>query len=153
MGKPPKPYAVGYGRTIVFEGPGWYEGDRLPGVCKGWPRVHELRLPNARQARVEQEKITDYLLSATSPRGQIKAGFFSRFGFHLDGWRELAEALRVHGGAHEVTRVVETAYGLRYYVDGSIETPDGRNPQVRTVWQFDIGRDYPRLITAHPRRR
>ena len=50
-------------------------------------------------------------------------------------------------------RVVETPYGPRYHVEGAIETPDGRNPRVRTVWQIDLGSNYPRFITAHPRRR
>ena len=49
--------------------------------------------------------------------------------------------------------MVETPYGPRYHVDGAIERPDGRNPWVRTVWQIDLGRNYPRLITRRPRRR
>ena len=44
----------------------------------------------------------------------------------------------------------ETAFGPRYHVDGIIETPDGRNPKIKTVWQVDIGSNSPRLITAHP---
>ena len=60
--------------------------------------------------------------------------------------------MRRHAAAHEVTRVLETDYGPRYHVDGELETPDGRNPLVRTVWQVDLGGDYPRFITAHPQR-
>ena len=112
----------------------------------------QLWLPNAHLARVDQEKITDYLLSSVNPRGRAKAGFFLSFGFSVARWEELGEALRRHAASHEVARVVETAYGLRYHVDGEIETPDGRNPLVRTVWQIDLGRDYPRFITAHPYR-
>ena len=55
--------------------------------------------------------------------------------------------------SHEVAHVVETPYGPRYHVDGELETPDGRNPWVRTVWQIDLGSDYPRFLTAHPHRR
>ena len=111
-----------------------------------------MRLPNTEQAQVERQKITDYLLSTTNPSGRDKALFFLRFGFSAEFWEVFAGALRVHGGAHEVARTVETLHGPRYYVDGTIETPDGRNPRVRTVWQVDIGTDYPRLITAHPHR-
>ena len=45
---------------------------------------------------------------------------------------------------------VDSAYGTRYAVDGPLETPDGRNPLVRTVWIVDKGSARPRLITAHP---
>lgn len=112
-----------------------------------------MRLPNAESARVEREKITDYLLSTTNQRGRNKAVFFLSFGFSIDESQDFAEALRLQGTGHEVVRVVENPHGPRYHVDGRLETPDGRNPQVRTVWQVDVGSDYPRLITAYPIRR
>ena len=112
-----------------------------------------MNLPNAQNAQVDSEKITDYLLSTTNPRGRNKAVFFLSFGFSTEHWQGFAEALRLQGMTHEVVKVAETVYGQRYHVDGTLETPDGRNPQVRTVWQMDVGSDYPRLITAYPVRR
>ena len=109
-----------------------------------------MKLPNSHQARVEREKLTNYLLSNTNIRGRSKAEFFARFGFTAGNWREFAESLRSQGAAHEVVKIVETDYGPRYNVDGTIETPDGRNPQIRTVWQIDVGTEFPRLITARP---
>ena len=43
-------------------------------------------------------------------------------------------------------------YGKRYRVDGTIESPDNRQPRpkVRTVWILEAGTEAPRLITAHP---
>lgn len=112
-----------------------------------------MRLPYGENARVEPEKIADYLLSTTSPRGRNKAVFFLSFGFSTEHWQGFAEALRLQGTTHDVVRVSETGHGPRYHVDGALETPDGRNPQVRTVWQMDVGSDIPRLITAYPLRR
>ena len=111
-----------------------------------------MRLPNAYLAMVEREKITEYLLSSNSTDSQHKADFFSRFGFNSGHWHDFARALVNQGAEHEVVRLVETVYGLRYHVDGIIETPDGRNPRVRTVWQVDVRSDFPRLITAYPSR-
>ena len=111
-----------------------------------------LRLPKAHLTRIDQEKITDYLLSSANPRGRAKAGFFLSFGFSAARWEELAEALRRHAASHAVARVLETACGPRYHVDGEIETPDGRNPLVRTVWQIDLGSNVPRFLTAYPYR-
>ena len=109
-----------------------------------------MRLPNADRAFVEQEKIANYLLSNSSPRGKGKANFFVRFGFSATKWQAFVNALKLQGANNEVVEVTETVYGLRYEVNGIIETPHGRNPRIKTVWQFDTGTDYPRLITALP---
>ena len=109
-----------------------------------------MRLPNAPLARVDEEKITQYLLQPNHPTGRTKARFFSQFGFRAEQWWVFAAALRSHGARHEVVRVVDTDYGMRYSVDGTIETPDGRSPGVRTVWQVDWEDGGPRLVTAYP---
>ncbi len=109
-----------------------------------------MKLPNAEQAVVEREKITDYLLNPTHRYGASKAAFFGDFGFRLDDWEQLADALREHGQTQEVTKTKQTPFGPRYEVDGELTAPDGRTPRIRTVWQFDNGQTAPRLITAHP---
>lgn len=109
-----------------------------------------MRLPNAQRARVDREKIADYLLAASHPHGQSKAEFFFKFGFRIAQWQNLADALRIHGASHQVIRIIETNYGTKYIIDGLLETPDGRNPYVRTIWQIDKESDYPRFVTAYP---
>ena len=86
-----------------------------------------MRLPNAHRAVVERQKITEYLLATVNPPDPSKLDFFLRFGFSPDNWQIFAEALRLHGAAHDVVRIDETVYGLRYHIHGIIETPDGRN--------------------------
>src|SRR5687768_6916163 len=110
-----------------------------------------MKLPYAAKARVERKKIVEYLLSSTHPDGNSKAGFFSRFGFRVDEWEVLARALRKHGRENVVSVSVESAHGARHSVDGPLATPDGRNPQLRTVWILAKGSRAPRLITAHPK--
>ena len=112
-----------------------------------------MKLPNLQAAVVAPEKIRGYLLSFTNPRNQYKSGFFTRFGFDEDNLQEFIDALIRHAANNEVVDIVDTQYGPRYHVDGPIETPDGRNPRIRTVWQVDGGTDYPRFITAFPSRR
>ena len=112
-----------------------------------------MKLPNGHRALVEREKITGYLLSTVDSTDPSKPDFFLRFGFSADNWQAFAEALILQGASHEVVRIDETIYGLRYHVHGIIETPDGRNPWIKTVWQVAAGTDFPRLITAHPLRR
>jgi hypothetical protein len=109
-----------------------------------------MKLPNPEHLRVDREKILDYLLSPSHPDGRAKAEFFRRFGFRRDQWEMLAEALRTHGATHLISKTVESPHGTRYSVDGEIESPDKRNPRIRSVWMVEAGSSTPRLITAHP---
>jgi hypothetical protein len=109
-----------------------------------------LKLPNHQAAVVPAAKVTDYLLSHTHPDGRGKAKFFESFGFSADDWQTLAEALQRHGTAHEVTKIEPTPFGIRYVIEGMLETPDERVPLVRTVWFVDQEGDSPRFITAYP---
>lgn len=109
-----------------------------------------MKLPNRELTKVEREKITDYLLNPAHRYGASKARFFTGFGFRADAWETLVTALREHAQQHEVARTKDTPFGPRYEVEGTIPTPDGRAPRIRTVWQLDDGEIAPRLITAYP---
>ena len=109
-----------------------------------------MKLPNADKLIVEREKIVDYLLNPAHRFGASKARFFAEFGFRLEEWERLAEALREHGRTQEVASTRETGFGPRYAVEGELSTPGGRRPRVRTVWQWDEGTVAPRLISAYP---
>ena len=61
-----------------------------------------------------------------------------------------ADALRAHGGTHDVASVVESRFGKRYIVEGKLVSPDGRNPLIRTVWIVEKPQAAPRLVTAYP---
>ncbi len=109
-----------------------------------------MNVPNADQAIVTASKATDYLLSLESEYGRPKAGFFLRFGFTPEQWERFAEALIQHGRQNHVTGTLETEFGVKYVVEGPLVTPDGRRPEVITVWQIDNEDDAPRLVTAYP---
>lgn len=115
-----------------------------------WQTAAQMKLPNATALIVEREKILDYLLNPVHRYGAAKAKFFTALGFQPDAWEILAEALRAHGRKNEVIRTYQTGFGPRFIVEGELNTPAGRRPRVRTVWQFDYGAIAPRLITAYP---
>ena len=102
-----------------------------------------MKLPNSGKAWIEEPKLTGYLLDPEHEKG--KAGFFQTHGF---GRLTLEEALLQHAQSAEVVSHRETTYGLRFVLEGPLEAPDGRRPNVRSVWQVEDGR--PRFITAHP---
>ena len=109
-----------------------------------------MKLPNHKKAIVPSEKIVDYLLSFTHKDGRAKAEFFTRFGFTTESWEVFAAALKAHLIENDVLKIETSPFGMRYIVEGELETPDGRNPKVRVVWFIEIDSDSPRLVTAFP---
>jgi hypothetical protein len=120
----------------------------IAGHGRGWSSG--VKLPNAEHAIVAPEKIIAYLLDPANPQNQGKAAFFSAFGFTVASWAVLAAALRAQAMRDDVDGMREDAFGVRYTITGTLETPDGRNPNVRTVWQIDTGATAPRFISAYP---
>jgi len=108
------------------------------------------KLPNSSKVVIPTAKIIDYLLSLSHSSGRSKAIFFTHFGFKLDEWEILAEALRRHAAEHEVSKAERTPFGLRYVIEGAFVTPDNRNPLVRSVWFIDNDSDETRFVTAYP---
>jgi hypothetical protein len=109
-----------------------------------------MRLPNARLALVAREKIADYLLNAAHPDNGGKAEFFTSLGFRREEWEVLARACRGLAIAAEVMERLESSHGMKYLLEGAIETPSGKVARVRTTWIVDRGRSCPRLVTAYP---
>lgn len=72
------------------------------------------------------------------------------FGFTVEHWEILAEALLAHAATHEIAKIESSPFGLRYVIEGIISTPDGRMPHVRAVWFMENGEDRARFVTACP---
>lgn len=110
-------------------------------------------LPDAARAVVARRKVVHYLLSETHPDGRGKARFFNAHGFSAAEWERLAAAFRDHAVGHPVVERMETAFGVRYVVEGALAAPDGLAPGVRVVWFVQSGRQLPELVTAYPLKR
>ena len=82
-----------------------------------------MKLPNAEAASIPKEKIVDYLLSSFHKDGKGKADFFKRFGFTVELWHILAEALVKQALENEVMKKENTPFGTRYVVEGDLERP------------------------------
>ena len=108
-----------------------------------------LKLPQKDSLVVDQAKITDYLLNQGHKEGGPKAKYFHNRGFTLLGWEEMAAALRQHGRTQPITETSSTPFGKKFTVQCQIQTPDGKNPCILTVW-IQEGDKAPRLVTAHP---
>ncbi len=108
------------------------------------------KLPHIDAAFIPAKKIVNYLLSDAHEAGRDKANFFKHFGFTSEAWEILARALRQHAAQHEITKIEPSPFGSRYVIEGSLQTPSGRVPQVRVVRFIDTGEIVPRFVTAYP---
>lgn len=98
-----------------------------------------------------RRKIVNYLLDLSSENGKSKARFFLAFGFTIEAWELMAQALKQHASDNEVIKVEERPpFGVHYVIEGVLQTPDSRNPSVRVIWIIDDGDDTPRLLSAYP---
>jgi hypothetical protein len=86
-----------------------------------------MKVPNAHSALVRREKITEYLLKASHPDNKGKAQFFASLGFDAVGWDIFAQALRKHARVADVVNHLETVHGIKYVLNGFIETPSARH--------------------------
>jgi hypothetical protein len=111
-----------------------------------------MRLPGAARVVVSEPKVREYLLSRTHPSGRHKAAWLIAHGFTPDDWKVLEEALRLHAATHEVASDEESPFGRRYVLEGSLVTPDGRNPLARSVWFVETGAEVSQFITVYPLR-
>lgn len=109
-----------------------------------------MRLPNAEFAVVERAKITEYLLNLKHPDNGGKAAFFEALEFSRSNSDTLANALRKLAIISDVTESMATVHGKKYIVDGKLENPAAKEAWVRSIWIFDAGTDFPRLVTAYP---
>jgi hypothetical protein len=109
-----------------------------------------MHLPNASAAIVDLQKIRDYLLNEAHPDNGGKARFFMAAGFGQAVPEALAAALREFAQNVSVASSVSSPHGIKYILEGPIQTPSGRMPMIRTVWIMDRGSAAPRLVTAYP---
>lgn len=106
--------------------------------------MSERKLPGADRAFVEEAKLA-YLLK----EGE-KGGFFLRVGFSTRDPVALRRALLAHVCDRPMVNAIRNPFGIKYVVEGSMATPDRRDPVVRSVWIVEKGSERPRLVTAYP---
>jgi hypothetical protein len=103
------------------------------------------------ECRVDESKIVDYLLNLNHPDGAAKAKFFLGGGFSRDNPSALADALKYHYKNNEPKEKYPDRFGgMRFVFEAPMRVPDGRKPNVISVWTIDDGEIVPRLITAYP---
>src|SRR6266508_2723626 len=108
-----------------------------------------MKLPYAERAVVEIEKLRDYCLSTTHPRGKHKAMVFSSvLGITADEAEFLREQVLSAMVHNEATPTEQDKYGQRYIMDFEMENK-GRKAVIRTSWIIRTSEDFPRLTSCY----
>lgn len=50
----------------------------------------------------------------------------------------------------DIQEAVSSMHGVKYVIDGLLQTPDGETVKVRTIWIIDKGQTRPRFVTTYP---
>ena len=109
-----------------------------------------MQLPNRLQAYIPSPKLHAYLLSETHAVGKAKATFFRAMGFDETNVQALEDGLLTLAHSSPVQEVVPSPHGVKYIVEGLLETSSGASPRIRTVWILETGETNPRFVTAYP---
>jgi len=108
-----------------------------------------MKIPNAERAIVEVEKLRDYCLSESHPRGKHKARVFaSVLGITADDADELRSAMMTAVRVTEATPGEHDEYGQRYIVDFSMNH-QGNEAIIRSAWIIRHGENTPRLTSCY----
>ena len=108
-----------------------------------------MKMPNCTLAKIPIEKISEYLLSASHPRGFAKAKWFNTLGYNLEKPNELVESI-MSLACMDIEASVQTDYGTKYVIVGKITGPNGRTAEVKSVWMLIVDETAPKLVTAYP---
>lgn len=108
-----------------------------------------MKLPNRKNALVEKRKLTHYLLSLTDEDGKPKAEYFRKVGFNEANLKDFEHALLAVASNNEVKTVEKSKFGVKYVVEGLMDSPMGKKFMVRIIWSIDKGEKNPRLVTAY----
>ena len=110
----------------------------------------ENRLPDCEKARIEDNKLFNYLLNPNHPDGKSKAQFYKLIGYSPDKGEQLRADLLRLACMGLVTDELPNRIGRKYVVVGPIDAPNGKTYQLLTVWAVEPPNEEPRLITAYP---
>ena len=107
-----------------------------------------MKLPNGESAIIEIEKIRDYCLSVSHPRGRHKARVFqSVLGMTADHSEDLRTALELAARDGDGVIGASDSYGIRYIIDFELKR-DERAAIIRSCWIVLTGETVARFVTC-----
>ena len=107
-------------------------------------------LPNYQDAKIPDDKMTEYALNKDHPTGKHKAIAFEKaLGYNADNKHLLLS--QVYQGLEKYRAIehAQTQYGRPFEVSMMVLGANGRYAKVKTAWIIDNGAEYPRLVSIY----
>ncbi|MBI4596536.1 MAG: hypothetical protein HY730_09225 [Candidatus Tectomicrobia bacterium] len=109
-----------------------------------------MNLPKNQDAVIPYKKLTDYLLSEAHPVGKAKAQYFRTLDYRETNADLPRDGLKAIAHSNQVSETISTPFGMKYVIDGHLNTPIGIKAWVRTVCIIETREVFPRFVTAYP---
>ncbi|MEK6528363.1 MAG: DUF6883 domain-containing protein [Nitrospirota bacterium] len=109
-----------------------------------------MKLQNKENAYIPTAKLLNYLLSETHPIGKSKARYLRSMGFNETNVNLLKERLIAIAQSENVKETISSSHGVKYVIDGLLQTPVGISTQIRTIWVIEKGQERLWFVTAYP---
>jgi len=108
-----------------------------------------MKLPNAENAVVDMQKLTDYCLNPEHERGKHKARVFAATcGLTAEHAELLRKALLEGALQGEAVAKVSDAFGRRFVVEWTVVGPAGK-AAIRTAWIVRHDEEFPRFVSCY----
>ena len=108
-----------------------------------------MKLPNAKNAIVDINKLQGYCLNPDHPRGRHKARVFAdKLGLASGNAAQLQIAIAAAALTQEATLGERDDYGQRYVLDFDMSGPKG-TVMVRSSWIIRKAEDFPRFVSCY----
>ena len=106
-------------------------------------------LPNGAQARIDDRKLLQYILSPTHPHGRSHARLFDQLlGINLSNAHVLRDALLEAATTREAVPIETSQFGRKYEVRFSLHSARGEYT-VLSIWIVSFDDSAPKLVTAY----
>jgi hypothetical protein len=100
------------------------------------------------EAIIATTKLTEYLL-VWKPEND-KSQWLEKAGYTVDNWQQLENDLRIQILPLDLTYIETTRFGQLYQIIGIINSPNGRELSVRTIWMIEHESGLTKFITMYP---
>lgn len=108
-----------------------------------------MKLPNAEDTFIDDEKLVGYCLNPQHSDGQHKARVFqAALGIGVENAGVLKAELLAAVKENEAEPIQRNAYGQKYVIDFAM-THNGRTATIHSVWIVRDSENSPRLVTCY----
>jgi hypothetical protein len=97
---------------------------------------------------ISERKVKEYLLSFRNRNDKSK--WLAKAGYDVENWKRLEHDIRRQLLIREAVLVEENKFGDIYEITGTLNGPNGKSLQVRSIWMYEYGTKMTKFITMYP---